>query len=140
MIKPHRKRHLQVWLLLAVLIPAGIISAYMVVPKPVNDKLLQEDRTEPLPVIINKFEGKDFRLFLRSSPDRKNYQLQWSSLKESAQPSLLIYKEVNGEKELIGRIGSAGNYFFPLKEDPAGGYKLILYDIIQQKTTAVIKL
>jgi hypothetical protein len=139
MIKPLRKRHLQVWLLSAVLIPAGIISAYMVVPKPVYDKLLQEDKTEPLPAVINKFEGKDFRLFLRSSPDKKNYQLQWSNLKGAAEPSLLIYKEVDGEKELIGRIGSAGNYFFPLKEDPAGRYEFILYDIIHQKTTGIIK-
>lgn len=33
MMKPLRKRHLQIWIMLAVLVPAGIISGYMVVPE-----------------------------------------------------------------------------------------------------------
>ena len=41
MIKPLRKRHLQIWTLLAVLIPVGIIVAWMAVPKKVTQELLQ---------------------------------------------------------------------------------------------------
>jgi hypothetical protein len=41
MIKPLRKRHLQIWALWAVLIPVGIIAAWMAVPKKVEQELLQ---------------------------------------------------------------------------------------------------
>jgi hypothetical protein len=75
-MKPLRKRHLQAWTLLAILIPAGIISGYMAVPKNVFNKLLQEDKTAALPVVINKIEKKNYSVYLRSSADKKNYQLQ----------------------------------------------------------------
>jgi hypothetical protein len=41
MIKPLRKRHLQIWILWAVLLPVGIIVAWMAVPKKVTQELLQ---------------------------------------------------------------------------------------------------
>jgi hypothetical protein len=41
MIKPLRKRHLQIWILWAVLIPIGVIVAWMAVPKKVTQELLQ---------------------------------------------------------------------------------------------------
>ena len=139
MIKPLRKRHLQLWSLLAVLIPAGIISAYFVIPKDAVNKLIQEDKTASLPLVINKVERKDYSVYLRSSADKKNYQLQWVNPKASTLPSSLIYKLTNGEKELIGRIESIGNYYFPLKADSANSYNFILYDIIHQQTIDAIK-
>ena len=41
MIKSLRKRHLQIWILWAVLLPVGIIVAYMAVPKKVTQELLE---------------------------------------------------------------------------------------------------
>jgi hypothetical protein len=41
MIKTLRKRHLQIWILIAVLLPAGIAFAWMAVPEKVTQKLLQ---------------------------------------------------------------------------------------------------
>jgi len=41
MIKQLRKRHLQIWILWAVLLPVGIIIAWMSVPKKVTQELLQ---------------------------------------------------------------------------------------------------
>jgi len=41
MIKSQRKKHLQIWTLWAVLIPVGIIVAWMSVPKKVTQELLQ---------------------------------------------------------------------------------------------------
>lgn len=135
MMKPLRKRHLQIWASLAVLIPAGIISAYMVVPKKAVNKLLPEEKNSALPVVINKAETKNYSVYLRRSADNKNYQLQWINKKSSVQPSSLVYKERNGERELIGRVESTGTYFFPLKADPANTYHFILYDIIHQHIT-----
>jgi hypothetical protein len=41
MIKQLRKRHLQIWILWAALLPVGIIIAWMAVPKKVTQELLQ---------------------------------------------------------------------------------------------------
>jgi hypothetical protein len=146
-MKPLRKRHLQVWILLAVLIPAGIISGYMAVPKNVFNTLLQQDKTAALPVVINKIEKENYSVYLRSSADRNNHQLQWSNSKESTIPSSLIYKTSPNSPtrgtlesaELIGRIESTGSFYFPLKEDSTNTYHFILYDIIHQKTIDTIK-
>lgn len=133
-MRPLRKRHLQVWTLLAVLIPVGIISGYLVIPKEATSKLLQEDNTAALPVVIHNIEGKGYSVYIRSSDDRRKYQLQWINRKASTVPSSLIYKISNIEKELIGRVESQGSYYFPLKTDSAGTYNFILYDIIHKQT------
>jgi hypothetical protein len=41
MIKSLRKRHLQIWILWALLLPAAIIIAWMSVPMKVTQELLQ---------------------------------------------------------------------------------------------------
>lgn len=41
MIKALRKRHLQIWVLWAILLPVGIVVAYLAVPKKVTQELLQ---------------------------------------------------------------------------------------------------
>jgi len=133
MIKPLRKKHLQIWGLLAVLIPAGIISAYMVVPKEVLNKLIAENKTAALPVEIKKLERKNYTACLRSSADRKSYQLQINIISESTTPSSLIYQLNKNDKELIGRSATKGSYCFSLKVDSTGSYNFLLYDIIHQQ-------
>ena len=46
MIRSLRKRHLQVWIFLAVLLPVGIIVAWIAVPKKVTQELLQSPGSE----------------------------------------------------------------------------------------------
>ncbi|MGG9960611.1 hypothetical protein [Ferruginibacter sp. SUN106] len=133
MIKPLRRRHLQIWSLLAILIPAGIISAYIVVPEKVLSKLIEENKAAALPVEIKKLQRKNYVAFLRSSTDRKNYQLQISIISESTTPSSLIYQIHKNDKELIGRTATKGSYYFPLKADSTGSYNFLLYDIIHQQ-------
>lgn len=140
MIKSLRKKHLQVWILFAFLIPAGIISAYIVVPEDALSNLLQEDKTIALPVTIYKSEERNYSVFLRSSFDKRNYQLEWTSTIASTRPSSLIYQLKNGEKELVGRIGSTGTFYFPVEADTTSGYNFILYDIIHGQTIDTINL
>src|SRR5947208_1109797 len=104
MIKPLRKRHLQIWMARAILMPVGIISAYRVVPKPILNKLLQEDKSIALPMEIKKVARKDYSACLRSSDDRKLYQLLWNVIDACTAPSSLIYQISHGDKELIGRV------------------------------------
>jgi hypothetical protein len=54
MIKALRKRHLQIWILWAVLLPVGIIVAYMSVPGKVTQELLQPPaKKQMLPEKVN---------------------------------------------------------------------------------------
>ena len=133
MIKPLRKKHLQIWMLLAILIPAGIISAYMAVPKEVLNKLLQQDQTEALPVEVKKIEQKNYHAFLRCSANKKNYQLQLNVIDESTTPSSLLYQINFTEKELVGRIATKGTYYFSVEADSSNNYHFILYDIIHHQ-------
>ena len=137
MIKPLRKRHLQIWSVLAVLIPVGIIGALIVRPKPANDKTLQPSSTEALPVIIKKIEKENYTVSLRGN-NQNATQLEWINKTVLTFPTATIYKTVSGNKgiagaELIGRIEARGTYHFALKPDSANNYYFILYDFIKQQ-------
>ena len=60
MIKPLRKRHLQIWTVLAALLPIGIILSWLVIPNPVPVKLLNRVTTELLPVIKHKKDNDQY--------------------------------------------------------------------------------
>ncbi len=144
MIKPLRKRHLQIWSVLAVLIPVGIVSAIIVRPKPVTNTLLQPATTEALPVIIKTVEKENYTVNLRGS-DQTPAQLEWINKTVLTFPTATIYKvpimqslkaspKGGGlEGALIGRIEARGTYHFALKPDSTNTYYFILYDFIHQQ-------
>lgn len=143
MIKSLRKRHLQIWTVLAVFIPSAIILGYSVVPKKLYNKLLQPPITEVLLVKLKSIKKDKFTATLFTNNERTQYQLQLKNSAALTVPSALIYKTAThaGLKnaDLIGRIEGKGNYYFPLKADLANSYSFILYDIINQQIIDTIK-
>ena len=138
MIKQLRKRHLQIWALWAVLIPVGIIAAWMAVPKKVTDDLNRVINSAPtLPQqtittdsIIASVEKENYKLNIllpntvnSESPIRLEYtlNLQFINKKELTTPSLLLYRMTDpaindiDKQELLGRIESKGTQYFQLK-------------------------
>src|SRR5678816_4288193 len=67
MIRPLRKRHLQIWSALAILIPVSIVSALLVRPKDIASGLLQPTNVEALPVVIETIEREDYVVRLRGN-------------------------------------------------------------------------
>ena len=137
MIRPLRKRHLQVWSVLAVLIPVGIVSTLVVRPKPIKDALLQPSSTEALPVAIKTVEKENYTITLRGN-DQIATQLEWINKSVLALPTAVIYQSAPKtfspeQAELIGRIEARGNYHFALKADSTNNYHFILYDFIHQQ-------
>jgi len=137
MIRPLRKRHLQIWSVLAVLIPIGIISALIVRPKPARDVLLQPTFSEALPIVIKTVEKENYTVSLRGN-DQTATQLEWINKSVLAFPTAVIYKATGSfspeKSELIGRIEARGNYHFALKPDSASSSnRFILYDFIHQQ-------
>lgn len=141
MIKPLRKRHLQIWTGIAILLPIGMICAWLVVPKPVKDHLWQPASAEALPVLIKSVNRENYTAGLRTNNDRSAIQLEWINRLALSSPSALIYQlppaDTAGQIEnadLIGRIDSRGTYHFNLKSDSANILRqFVLYDIIHHR-------
>ena len=138
MIRPLRKRHLQIWSALCVLIPAGIITAWLSVKQPVHNIVLQPATSEALPNIISSVDKKDYTIRLRSV-DTVPEQLEWINKRILSVPSAVIYQTAAGgagikSGDLIGRIEAKGDYYFPLRRNSINEKsKFILYDFIHEE-------
>ena len=140
MIKPLRKRHLQIWTVLAALLPIGIILSWLVIPNPVPVKLLNRVTTELLPVIKHKKDNDQYCVNIRTNNDNTAWQLEWKNKMPLTVPSAVIYKTTGNSAnikngQLLGRIEAIGNYVFALPADPAipDQLHLTLYDFIHQQ-------
>jgi hypothetical protein len=144
MIKALRKRHLQIWTLWSVLIPAGIISSILIRPVFPTDKLLQPTGTAALPVVIKSFNKENYTVNIRASNDTSQLQLEWINKRTLTYPTATIYEAspnpFGGEafnpadSKLIGRIEARGNYHFALQKNLTGTtYRFIVYDFIHQQ-------
>lgn len=133
MMRPLRKRHLQVWISLSIMVPIAIIIGYSSVPVIKTSQLLQQGQFPALPVKMEKISRGNYDISLRSDQAHSKFQLVWEGKQVLAQPSCLIYKNNKGQRELIGRVESKSDYFFPLEKDPRGNYIFVLYDIIHQQ-------
>jgi hypothetical protein len=148
MIKPLRKRHLQIWKVLAILLPAGIVWSWLVIPNPVPVKLLNPVSTDLLPVIKYKKENAHYCINIRTNKENTTWQLEWKNKMALAVPSAVIYRTpprppkgavsgsfTPGHSQLVGRIEARGNYVFGLSPDSAGNGQVhfILYDFIHQQ-------
>src|SRR5258706_5387203 len=143
MMKPLRKRHLLIWMLLAVLLPAGIIIAWLSVPKQLPQTLLQPGATAPLPVIIKTTVKDNYTVSIRSNGDGSKLQLEWINKAVLQYPTAAIYagNEIKNirDSKLIGRIEARGAWYFPLDSTfKSGTDHFILYDFIHQQAIDTI--
>jgi hypothetical protein len=147
MIKSLRKRHRQVWVVWAILLPAGIIFAWLVIPDQLPVKLLQQQTAPLLPSVVSQKDMEDYTITLRSDIQNNKWQLQWRNKKVLTVPSAVIYYAATGERpvtsnELIGRIEARGEYVFPLRSTVKENAhpEFILYDFIHEKVIEKIIL
>jgi hypothetical protein len=144
MIKPLRKKHLFAWRLMAILLPAGIIVAWLSVPKQVPQSLLQPGTEIPLPVVIKTGQKENYSISIRSNENGSKFQLEWINKNILQYPTATIYagneiKDVSKAK-LIGRIEARGNWYFPLDSACKNENHFILYDFIHQQVIDTINL
>ena len=152
-MKSLRKRHLQVWIAWAVLMPVGIVFAWLAIPNSQPVKLLQSPAIGLLPVIKSTSDKKDYTINLRTNNENTQWQLEWKNKRPLTVPSAVVYNASSNpskggalesfkpeDAELIGRIEARGDYVFQLKYDSAEykELKLVLYDFIHQKTIEYI--
>ena len=147
MIKALRKRHRQVWTLWAVLIPAGILFAWLVIPNTVPVKLLGNTEPALLPVVVRTASSANYQVNLRSNTEKKSWQLEWKNKAALTVPSAVIYRVTTPgqsitSQPLVGRIEAMGDYVFALPADSSGypRLQLVLYDFIHEQKIDSIKL
>jgi hypothetical protein len=156
MIKLQRKVHLQIWVLLAMLVPVGIIVAWMAVPKKVTQELLQKVAPASTYHTIASVEKENYTINIMAPnsvtiehPTGWEYELkvEFINKKESATDSLLLYKVIDitnnniDKQELLGRIQSMGTQEFRLRffdlrvTNHKFDYrdKFLLYDIMKKQ-------
>jgi hypothetical protein len=146
MIKPLRKRHLQIWLLLAILLPIGIISATVARRHLPQMNLLQPRSGAVFPVIVKQKETPRFSVQLRSNNAFQATQLLWINKQPLITPTAAIYlassdKASLGDAHYIGRIESRGTYVFNLTAfQPQAPIHIIVYDFIHKKIVEKVDL
>lgn len=145
---------------MALLLPAGIIFSWLVIPNPVPVKLISSANAELLPVIQAKKDTLPYCINIRSDAEKTNWQLEWRNKLPLTVPSAVIYKVplVPGPArndvadrgtltfkpegaELIGRIEATGDYVFPLKHDDNDEkFRLVVYDFIHDTVIDFVTL
>lgn len=147
MIRSLRNKHRHVWLTMSVLLPAGIILAWLAIPNPIPAKKAEAQNPALLPVISASKDTVQYCIRIRSDKNKINWQLQWINKLELAVPSAVIYeaenKKVNiANARLIGRIEATGEYIFPLNIETPGKKELylVLYDFIHEKLIDSVNL
>jgi len=130
MIKPLRRIHLQVWSLLAILLPIAILTGWWAVPQPATDILLQPQASAPLPLLLSKNERPERTVSLRATADTSILQVEWMERSPLTVSSALVY----AGPALLGRIGPQGVYRFSFRAAPEGKRpQITVYDIIHHK-------
>ena len=147
MMKSLRKRHLQIWVLLAVLLPVGIFVAWISIPEQAKDKLLQPAPVKDLPVTLKTFYSRGpYEVILQTNNDTTEFQLAWYNKQSLTYPTATIYKMplydtdiIHGK--LIGRIEARGNYYFKVDStfNDDSTYQLIIFDFIHKQIIDTIK-
>ncbi len=122
---------MQIWVVLAVLIPAGILAAVITRPQFATSMLLQADTLTALPVLLKTVDKEAYTANLRCNADTSSLQLEWINKEVSTTPSALVYQlEPPGwDTVIVGRIEAKGIYHFMLKKDPLKDVHLMLFDI-----------
>ena len=133
MNKKLRRAHRISWSFLAVLLPVGLVLAWLVIPNQSGIQELQKPREKLLPVVVQTRDKKDYEVRLRR--DEENWQLEWQIKWPLDYHSAVIYqlKPRINDTILIGRIEARGQYLFPVKDEGGSAFHFILYDFIRDQ-------
>jgi hypothetical protein len=144
MIKALRKRHLQTWTLLAVLIPVCIIAAWIAVPEKVTQELFQKEMVRNTSVTLTSVKKESYKLSLLidTAKSENAVNLEFINAEKFTAPSLLLYRLIDtttdniDKQELLGRIEGKAPHYFPLPYltvisclEFSNTAKFVLYDI-----------
>lgn len=147
MNKGQRKTHIIIWMVLAVCIPVGFISAIMVIP----DKPMQEDvflKNETVLEEISKEIVKDNLIVLiRNDKAKTSYQLQLLVSTPFKQADIGIYYSLRNKFDplqsiYLGNLPPKGGKVFSLPSDEefSDRIHIVLFDPIKNELINQIQI
>ncbi|MBD0368337.1 MAG: hypothetical protein ICV53_19810 [Flavisolibacter sp.] len=144
MIRPLRKRHLQIWSLCALLLPLVIVAA-VISRKPEAIVKSAPAQNEWEPVIIKEQMWRGNIIQLRGKDQSSITQLVWKNKEPLNVPSATLYFSASNTKNInaaqyIGRIEGRGDYAFAFEPKGAPSFFIILYDFIHQQVIDRIEI
>jgi hypothetical protein len=124
MIASQRKRHLVIWLLMAVILPVLVFFAWIEIPAwPINSRLPDQSR-ELHGEIYFGTQSKEMSLDLRIS-DSGERQVELNLLEPLKTPFAMLYvqtEDSSGNKKIkaLGNVGGKGIVRFPVEGKAVG--------------------
>lgn len=140
MTKGQRKMHLVLWLLLAILLPAGFIASIMVIP----NQSMQENVFLPEKVKLEKLlketSSNNVIALLRSNNQHSQYQLEVLVTTPFKTPDIGVYLSNKADfnitdSHFLGNLPSKGGKLFDLPEISQNDKELqvVLFDPIRNQ-------
>lgn len=138
MIRSQRKRHLYTWLLLAVLLPVGMVAAYSSLPA-LTEPLEQNSPERGQELAAGSADG--FRVSLRQMEDTRWLNVQVEKPIQSPAANVYIQGDAPGKGMLLGKLQAVGTYTFAVPDSEQElALNLEVYDGIKQTTLQTIIL
>lgn len=143
MIIQLRRRHYYTWLILAILLPFGLILAYFNIPDVKNDNFSRVTLAVFTKIIANQ-QTKDLKINLRENSEGK-LQIEVIILQPLIGAANHLYLSNSTERPreiLLGSLASKGIYRFQVPNNFSNRQTIYLeiFDIFKKKVIETIKL
>jgi len=134
MILPLRNKHRSIWILLAVILPAAFVLAYLIIPERPKGKFLPNNQRVANPGAVSTNQSITANLI--GSPDQGlTLEVRLSHPLKSSFVTAYISsddQEWPGNALLLGNLQGVGTYQFEIRKEEMRT-TLILYDEIKQQ-------
>ena len=145
MVKSLRKRHVQIWMALSLLIPVCLTASWLGIRRIGDADLWQPAPVIRLPVLLKTAGRPGYLLELRTDSLQTVIQLQLQRTEPLASPQVTLYQIPGAESNIdqgkyLGVIGPRGTYRFQLEKSNHSDYYILVYDKIHQRALERIKL
>ena len=139
MIVKLRRNHFYLWLLLAIVIPVGIIISYINI-KPIERQSLETTSIQALANVVANKQGEFTLINLRESGSV--YQVEAVILKPIQAANVMLKVKSGNSDITLGRLGNKGVHRFNLPNDVTinGSVEISLYDQIKNQELEKISI
>lgn len=139
-----KRRHVRVWMALAIVLPVLYVAAIQVIPPEIKQTANWPGRPVLYPVVTRALSQNGFALALRRDTAAR-FQLEVEPLEPLRQPVALVFRAPAGSSALehaalLGQLGSKGSVVFELDSTQAGPMQILIFEPIRQTIIASVTL
>lgn len=147
MIYKLRRRHRNMWMILAVLLPIGFVSAYLAIPEFIHENEFEAWKSVAYSTIINSAETDNLLVNLRKDENLPGQQIEVLIKQPLSSPGILVYlaeqpTENIRQANLLGSLEANGAQRFTLNDFLANfkAFHLLFYDNLKKELVEKVSL